>query len=114
MSDSDARLFELFDQHCKDSMGHELSPEFWELRGHRVTSPVEPCDQCGQKVFLFLARGWEQPRWLTLGELRDADTLFPYATTRFHRCGDGASWSVEAALFVEAAMREWATTGAAR
>jgi hypothetical protein len=105
---ADARLYDLLDEHCVDKTGWGLSPEIWAQKGYRVASPVEPCERCGQKVFLFLVPGWDQPRWLTLGEIKGKDTLYPYSTTRSHRCGDGDSWSVEAAVFVETAMREWA------
>lgn len=105
MTDTEDRLIREFDQHITEThRGYELSKENF---AHRVESPVEPCDQCGKKVFLMLAKGQPQPVWLELGELIRADTLFPATTTRRHQCGDGDSWSIEAALFVESAMAEW-------
>lgn len=105
---SDDRLLDLFDDHVG-----EKYPEWTVTRsqfgtdGHRMLSPTEPCDRCGKKVFLMLPKRWQNPVWLTLGEMEHANTLFPTCRTRRHKCGDGDSWSVEAALFVDAAMREW-------
>ncbi|MFI6302148.1 hypothetical protein ACIBCH_09775 [Amycolatopsis thailandensis] len=108
MTDSDARLLDMFEQHCIDTEpDYRLTREAFERAGHRIASPVEPCSQCGQRVYLFLAAGWKQPKWLQLGQIEGKDTLFPKMTQKRHTCGDGDSWSVEAVLFVESAMREW-------
>jgi hypothetical protein len=110
MTDTNDRLIEQFDQHITHTHpGFGLS----ELRGHRIQSPVEPCNVCGQKVFLMLPAGQLKPVWLQLGDLIEVDTLFPKTRTRLHHCGDGESWSVEAALFVESCMAEWMKDGAA-
>jgi len=112
VTDTDQRLTDMLDKHVVDSTsgGWKIDPVCWAHGGYKVASPVEPCDQCGQKVFLFLDPKWDRPRWQQLGELKDGDTLFPKIGTRRHKCGDGDSWSVEAALFVADAMREWGLT----
>lgn len=108
MTTTDARLYKLLDQHIINTTGgYEISPEAWAHAGHRISSPVEPCDRCEGRVFLLLAAGWSKPAWFQLGSLEGTDTLFPQIRTKRHMCGDGDSWSVEAALFVESAMLEW-------
>lgn len=106
MSATEDRLFAQLDRHVADTFGDE-----WELPrstfDHRMMSPVEPCNLCGKTVFLLLPKGRSTPVWLQLGEFTGADTLFPGCTTKRHQCGDGDSWSVEAALFVESALAEW-------
>lgn len=73
----------------------------------RVASPVEPCGQCGHRVYLILVDGETEPRWERIGPVRDADTLFPQVMQIRHECGDGDAWSVEAALFAEQTLVEW-------
>lgn len=108
MKSSDDRLLELLDEHLG-----EVHPEFaktWRLeppRGFRLQSPVEPCNVCGQRVYLILRDGCERPYWVRLGRIKSEDTLFPSVAQVRHECGGGESWSVEAALFVDAAMAEW-------
>lgn len=99
------RLFDQLDQHLKETHdGWELDRETFD---HQIMSPVEPCNLCGRKVFLILGKGQIKPVWLQFGNLVGQDTLFPYTKTKRHTCGDGESWSVEAALFVESALKEW-------
>jgi hypothetical protein len=57
-----------------------------------------------------MAKGRTRPVWLMWGQLKDLDTLFPKCSTKRHACGEGESWSVEAALFVETALQEWAVS----
>lgn len=106
MESSDARLLRLLDEHVGD-----VHPG-WQISGEptrfRVQSPVEPCELCGQRVYLILVNGQEHPTWVTLGAIKGEDTLFPCCSQRLHKCGDGESWSVEAAVFMEAAMADWA------
>jgi hypothetical protein len=105
MTDTEDRLIREFDQHITDTHpGWGLDETGFN---HRLQSPVEPCDRCGHRVFLLLPAGRSKPVWLQLGDVEGADTLFPQVQTRRHHCGDGESWSVEAALFVESAMAEW-------
>lgn len=100
------RLLDQLDQHLIDSTGGA-----WEItRGtfdHQVLSPVEPCNLCGQKVFLLLPHGRSKPVWLQFAGPKGMDTLFPVMRTKRHTCGDGDSWSGEAALFVDSALAEW-------
>ncbi|RSN65442.1 hypothetical protein DMH01_03435 [Amycolatopsis sp. WAC 04182] len=57
MTDTDDRLAAMLDEHVLDttSKGWEIDPVCWAQNGYKVASPVEPCEQCGQKVYLFLA-----------------------------------------------------------
>jgi hypothetical protein len=112
MTDTDKRLFDELDQHVSDT--HPVWRLLGETFDHRVQSPVEPCSVCGKKVFLLLAKGTDQPVWLQIAEVVGVGTLFPGIQTRRHECGDGESWSVEAALFVESAMAEWGLTPGVR
>jgi len=107
MTDTETRLVELLDEHL-----NEVHPAWRleDLRGHRIESPVEPCNVCGHRVFLMLPAGCDRPVWLQFGDVVDTDTLFPACKTKRHTCGDGDSWSVEAALFAETAMSTWNTT----
>lgn len=106
-SSTDDRLLAQLDDHVQATTG-----DVWKLTretfDHRVASPVEPCHLCGRKVFLLLPKGETKPVWLQLGDVVGQDTLFPTVQTRRHKCGDGESWSVEAALFLETALAEWA------
>jgi hypothetical protein len=110
VTNSDERLIELLNESLisKTNKQWELIPGNFDAGQHRVMSPTEPCDRCGKAVFLMLPKGCDRPVWLTWGELQHLDTLFPQITTKRHSCGDGESWSVEAALFADAAMLEWA------
>jgi hypothetical protein len=110
--DTDGRLLDLLDDSLitKTNKKWELVRAYFGPDGHRIMSPTEPCDRCGKAVFLLLAKGMTKPVWLTFGELQHVDTLFPQIKTKRHECGDGESWSVEAALFVNAALREWAVS----
>lgn len=106
MTDTENRLMSQLDEHLTQThAGWRLDATSFD---HQIQSPVEPCNLCGRKVFLLLAKGYDKPVWLQLGDLTDLDTLFPGVKTRRHCCGDGESWSVEAALFVESAMAMWA------
>lgn len=106
--DTEDRLLREFDEHITDTCpGFGLLAETFN---HRLQSPVEPCERCGCRVFLLLPAGRSKPVWLQLGDLIGVDTLFPKVKTRRHHCGDGDSWSVEAALFVETAMASWGVT----
>jgi hypothetical protein len=108
VTDTDARLLDLLDQHCTDTEpDYELNREAFAQKGHRIQSPIEPCERCGKRVYLLLPGGWTKPVWVQLGQLKDADTLFPVMSQKRHTCGNGGSWSVEAALFVESALKEW-------
>jgi hypothetical protein len=103
------RLLDLLDDSIFEKYpAWKLERGYFEQDGHRLMSPPEPCNQCGKTVFLLLAKGRSTPVWLMWGQLKHTDTLFPQCSTKRHTCGAGESWSVEAALFVEAAMREWA------
>jgi hypothetical protein len=106
VSDStEDRLLDQLAAHATDvHPEYELVREMFE---HRMMSPVEPCHLCGRKVFLLLPQGRTKPTWLQLGDIKGGDTLFPKCKTKRHQCGDGESWSVEAALFVESALVEW-------
>lgn len=112
MTNHEERLLDTVDGALLGKHGQkwELIRTEWSDGGHRIMSPAEPCDNCGQQVFLVLPKGVAKPVWLVLGELKRTDTLFPQVGTKRHKCGDGESWSVEAALFVETALREWAVT----
>lgn len=108
MTDTDGRLLNLLDDELQ--LAHpeyEIDPDRLTFR---VLSPVEPCDRCGRRVYLILPEGQDTPRWVQLGEPKDVDTLFPAVTQVRHECGDGESWSVEAALFVETALATWFPT----
>lgn len=112
MTNSDERLLNLLDDSVFERYPEwKLERSYFETDGHRVMAPPEPCDQCGKTVFLLLPKGFTKPVWLTWGDLKGTDTLFPQCSTKRHKCGDGESWSVEAVLFVESAMREWALVG---
>lgn len=107
---SEDRFYEQLDAHFRET--HPEYADQWQLdraqfADHRLSSPVEPCDVCGKKVYLMQPKGWRRPVWCQFGEFVDADTLFPQMTQKRHQCGDGDSWSVEAALFVESALAEW-------
>jgi hypothetical protein len=113
MTDSDARLVELLDE-----LVREIHPEFarnWTVDPagfkFRLDSPPEPCAQCGQRVYLILPHGSDRPRWVRIGGIRNPDSLFPTIRQIRHECGEGDSWSVEAALFVESAMAAWGVGG---
>jgi hypothetical protein len=91
---------------------HPVLAEDWVLDvdnlKFRMTSPVEPCGECGHRVYLILADGADQPHWVRIGDVQNGNSLFPSVQQVRHECGDGDSWSVEAALFVETAMASWA------
>lgn len=107
-TNADDRLVDLVDEEIQlKHPAYEIDREACADK-FRVQSPVEPCDRCGRRVYLILPTGSDRPRWVQVGELVDADTLFPRVTQIRHECGDGESWSVEAALFVESAMASWA------
>ena len=80
----------------------QLDPAWW---GFRIASPVEPCEQCGHRVYLIqLADG--ELRWMRMG-VAVAGFLFPKIEQIRHECGDGDAWSVEAALFADRMLAEW-------
>jgi hypothetical protein len=116
MTDTEDRLLDMVDDELKAR--HPVFSQEWALDraalAFRVQSPVEPCEKCGHRVYLILPHGSDQPRWARIGEPQGLDTLFPSVRQVRHECGDGESWSVEAALFVETAMAEWGLTPGAR
>lgn len=111
MTSSDARLL----RQLEDEMAR-VHPELvknWEIDSDaltccRIASPVEPCEQCGRRVYLILVGG--EPRWVRLGAVIDNDSLFPRVEQVLHECGDGGAWSVEAALFTAETLVEWGFT----
>lgn len=79
------------------------------LVGWRIASPVDPCERCRYRVYLILVDG--DPRWVRIGAVRaGVDPQHPVVEQRLHECGDGDSWSVEAALFAEDTMAEWGSS----
>lgn len=106
MASSDDRLVRLLEAevarvHPDLAVGWRLDLAWW---GFRIASPVEPCEQCGHRVYLILVGG--EPRWMRIGAAR-AGFVFPQVEQVRHECGDGDAWSVEAALFAEQTLAEW-------
>jgi hypothetical protein len=112
MTDTERRLTDMLASELERQ--HPTFSEDWTLDvdhlKFRMQSPVEPCEKCGHRVYLILPNGSDQPRWVRLGDVQGEDTLFPSVRQVRHECGDGESWSVEAALFVESAMASWGLT----